>query len=81
MASNRLQWARSFIDQSAQPYVFNSKIVHFSFVVHRFGMAIKGGCEAMVHDIRSVLDVHLNWVVLQVDVMKVFNSILHKAIF
>ncbi len=60
---------------------FNSKIVPFSFVVHWFGMVVKGGCEAMVHDIQSVLDVHLNWVVLQMDVVKVFNSILHKAIF
>jgi hypothetical protein len=35
----------------------------------------------MVHDIQGVLDVHLDWVVLQVDVVNIFNSILHKVIF
>jgi len=53
----------------------------FSFVAHQFGMAIKGGCEVVVHGIRGVLDVHFDWVVLQMNVMNVFNFILHKAIF
>jgi hypothetical protein len=57
------------------------RYVHVSFVVYQFGMAIKDGCEAMVHSIRGVLDVYLDWVVLQVDVVNVFNFILHKVIF
>jgi len=44
-------------------------------------MVIRDGCEAMVHSIQGVLDVYLDWVVLQVDVVNVFNFILHKAIF
>jgi len=61
-----------------------SRCVHVSFVVYQFGMAIRDGCEAMVHNIRGVLDVYLDWVMLQMDVVNVvnvFNFILHKAIF
>ncbi len=57
------------------------KCILVSFVAYQFGMVVRDGCEAMVHYIRGVLDVHLNWVVLQVDVVNVFNSILHKATF
>jgi len=35
----------------------------------------------MVHDIRATLDVHLNWVLLQMDVADTFISISCKAIF
>ncbi len=48
---------------------------------HQFGMEIKDGCEAMVHGIRSALDLHPDWVVLQVDVMNTFNTTSCKAIF
>jgi hypothetical protein len=37
-------------------------------------MAVKGGCEAMVHGIRVALDVHSNWMVLQMDVANVVCS-------
>jgi hypothetical protein len=47
----------------------------------QFGMAARGKCEVVVHDIRVALDVHLDWVVLQVDVANTFNSILCKIIF
>jgi hypothetical protein len=35
----------------------------------------------MVHDIQVALDVHFNYVVLQMDVVNAFNIISHKAIF
>jgi hypothetical protein len=35
----------------------------------------------MVHGIQITLDVHLDWVVLQVNVVTAFHSILRKAIF
>jgi hypothetical protein len=37
-------------------------------------MAIRGERGAVVHDIRTVLDVHPNWMVLQVDVANVMRS-------
>jgi hypothetical protein len=48
---------------------------------HQFGVVIKGGCEVMVHGIQVILNVHLDWVVLQVDVVNAFHSILRKAVF
>jgi hypothetical protein len=44
-------------------------------------MVVKGHCEAMVHDIKAILDVHHDWVVFQVNVAKAFNTILHKSHF
>lgn len=35
----------------------------------------------MVHDICAILDVHLDWVVLQVDIINAFNIVSHKVIF
>ncbi len=35
----------------------------------------------MMHDIWRTLDVHLDWVVLQVDFANAFNIISHKVIF
>jgi hypothetical protein len=48
---------------------------------HQFGVVVRGGCETMVHDIQFILDVHHDWVVLQVDAVNTFHSILRKAIF
>jgi hypothetical protein len=44
-------------------------ITHFSS--HQF--AIKGGCEAIIRDIKCTLDPHPNWVILQLDVANAFN--------
>jgi len=55
--------------------------VLFSFVISSIWRVIKGRCEVVVHIIRVALNVHPDWVVLQVDVVNIFNSILHKAIF
>ncbi len=35
----------------------------FHFSLYQFKVAVKRGCEAMVHGIRATLDVHPNWVV------------------
>jgi hypothetical protein len=48
---------------------------------HQFGMIIRGGFKAMMHGIQVALNVHPNWVGLQVDVINTFNFISHKAIF
>jgi hypothetical protein len=37
-------------------------------------MAIKSKCEVVVHGIQVSLDVHPNWMVLQVDVANVMHS-------
>jgi hypothetical protein len=38
------------------------------FTPHQFGVATLSRCETVVHGIRAMLDLHLEWVVLQVDV-------------
>jgi hypothetical protein len=40
------------------------------FNPHQFGVRTRGGCETMVHNIQVMLDLHLDLVVLQVDVCK-----------
>jgi hypothetical protein len=35
---------------------------HFGF--HQFGIAIRDGCEIMVHGVRMMLDLHPYWVVI-----------------
>jgi hypothetical protein len=37
------------------------------FNPHQFGVTTCGGCEIMVHNIRTMLDLHPDWVVLKVD--------------
>ncbi len=44
-------------------------------------MAIKGGCETIIHGVQVFLDVHLDWVVLKMDVTNAFNTISWRAIF
>ncbi len=48
----------------------------------QFEVAIKGSYEVVMHDTQTILNVHLYWVVLQVDIVNVFNIInSHKVIF
>ncbi len=51
--------------------------IHFG--PHQFGVAIHSKCE--IHDVRAMLDLHPNWVVLQVDAHNAFNSMSRPAIF
>jgi hypothetical protein len=46
---------------------------HFNF--HQFDVTICGRCETVVHGIWVMLDLHLDRVVLQVDVRNAFNSV------
>jgi hypothetical protein len=47
-------------------------VEHFS--LHQFSVEIHGKCETLVHGIQMMLDLHLDWVVLQADVHNAFNS-------
>ncbi len=57
----------------------NAFTTHFS--PHQFRVAIKGGCEAIIHDISCTLDLHLDWVVLQLDMANAFNLVSRGVIF
>jgi hypothetical protein len=52
---------------------------HFNF--HEFGVATHDGCEKMVHGIQTILNLHLDWVVLKVDVYNTFNLMSWLDIF
>jgi hypothetical protein len=52
---------------------------HFS--PHQFGVVTKGGCETIIHGIKCILDLHPNWVVLQLDVANTFNLVSKGVIF
>ncbi len=54
-------------------------LTHFS--PHQFGIAIKGGCETVIHGIKCTLYLHPNWVVLKLDMANAFNSMLRGVIF
>jgi hypothetical protein len=40
-----------------------------------------GKCKIVVHGVKAMLDLHSEWVVLQVDVQNTFNSVSQIAIF
>ncbi len=52
---------------------------HFS--PHQFKISIKGGYETIIHGIRCALDLHPNWVVIQLNMVNVSNSMLKGVIF
>jgi len=56
-------------------------VLFFHLSLHQFGVTINDVYQIVVHGIRTALDVHPDWVVFQMDVMNVFNTILRKAIF
>jgi hypothetical protein len=59
------------------PIQFKDTFVeHFN--PHQFGVATLGGCEIMVHGVKIMLDLHLKWVVLWVDVRNTFNLVFEK---
>jgi hypothetical protein len=51
------------------------------FFPHQFGVTTKGGCETIIHGIWCTLNLHLNWVVLQLNVMNIFNLLSKGVIF
>ncbi|KAL2653691.1 hypothetical protein R1flu_021819 [Riccia fluitans] len=40
-----------------------------------------GGCETIIHGLRATLDLHPDWVVLQVDIQNAFNTVFWEALF
>jgi len=44
-------------------------------------VTIKGGYELVVHGIRGALNVHPDWVVLQIHIANAFNIISRMVIF
>jgi hypothetical protein len=51
------------------------------FSPHQFGVATCGKCETMVCGIQAMLHLHLDWVVLEMDVHNAFNSMSQSTIF
>jgi hypothetical protein len=54
-------------------------VKHFN--PHQFGVVTLSGHETMVHGVKVMLDLHLKWVVLHVDVWNAFNLIFQASIF
>ncbi|KAL2630234.1 hypothetical protein R1flu_014920 [Riccia fluitans] len=52
---------------------------HFSPL--QFGMATCGGCKTIIHGLRATLDLHPDWVFLQVDIRSAFNTVSREALF
>ncbi|KAL2649469.1 hypothetical protein R1flu_017597 [Riccia fluitans] len=52
---------------------------HFSPL--QFGVAMREGCETIIHGLRAILDLHPDWVALQVDIQNAFNTISQEALF
>jgi hypothetical protein len=48
---------------------------------HQFGVVTKGGYETVMHNIRYNLDLHLDSVILELDVVHTFNSMSKGVIF
>ncbi|KAL2634242.1 hypothetical protein R1flu_005721 [Riccia fluitans] len=52
---------------------------HFSPL--QFGVVMRGGCETIIHGLHATLDLHPDWVVLQVDIRNAFNTVSWEALF
>ncbi|KAL2613061.1 hypothetical protein R1flu_024753 [Riccia fluitans] len=42
---------------------------------------MRGDCETIIHGLCAILDLHLDWVVLQVDIQNAFNIVSWEAFF
>ncbi len=51
------------------------------FNPHQFGVVTRDGCKIVVHGVLMMLNLHPNWMVLQVDVYNIFNSMSWSTIF
>ncbi len=56
-------------------------LFHEHLSPHKFRVLTFGGCEAIPFGIRTLFDLHLDWVVMQVDVKDAFKNIFQIAIF
>jgi hypothetical protein len=57
----------------------NTFVTHLS--PHQFGIKAKKNCKKIIHDIKCILDLHLDWVILQLDVANAHNSMSQGVIF
>ncbi len=48
---------------------------------HQFGVLTFGGYETIHFGIRTLFDLHINWVVMQIDIENAFNNIFQAVIF
>jgi hypothetical protein len=48
---------------------------------HQFGISTLGACETILFGIRALFNLHLDWILMQVDVETVFNSVSRIVIF
>ncbi len=51
------------------------------FCPHQFGVTTKCGCETVIHNIKCTLDLHLDWVILQLDMANTFNFVFRRVIY
>jgi len=54
-------------------------VEHFN--LHQFGVVTCDRCEKMFHGIQTMLNLHIDWVVLKVDVYNAFNLMSWSNIF
>jgi hypothetical protein len=52
-----------------------------TFNLHQFGVAMVGRCETMVHGVKAMLNLHPEWVVLQMDIQNMFYLVSPTTIF
>jgi hypothetical protein len=48
---------------------------------HQFGILTFGGCETIILSILVILDLHPDWVMMQIDVKNAFNDIFQVVVF
>jgi hypothetical protein len=46
-----------------------------ALIPHQFGVLTLVSYEAIIFGIQALLDLHFNWVVMQVDVENIFNNV------
>ncbi len=51
------------------------------FSPQQFGAAPQGGCEMVVHEVCVMLDLHIDWVVLQMNIYMLLISYLEQPFF
>ncbi|KAG6555109.1 hypothetical protein Mapa_003144 [Marchantia paleacea] len=86
MAPKLLNPKRNSPPPPPPPRRFTSSIQHFShfqehLCSHQFGVTTTRGYEAVSLGTRALLDIHPDWIILQVDVENAFNNVSRASIF
>ncbi len=76
-----LQWVKRFINSWVKLHVFSFAMCSLLTYHHIILMWWLWVVVNLIHGIWITLDVHPNWVVLQMDVANTFNTIFCKAMF